>query len=136
MARRIVDGRGRVSLSDIPKDVTDFIAAHIDSVVRLEVLLLLHARPGTSLEAAEIARELRIDTDWTQTALEALKAVGVLVRDGARYRYEPRSPELAQTMDALSHAYADRRVSVISLIFSRPTDPIRHFSDAFRFRKD
>jgi hypothetical protein len=125
-----------VSQSEIPKDVTDFIAAHIDSVVRLEVLLLLHARPGVSMEAADIARELRIDTDWTKTALEALEAIGVLARDASRYRYAPRTPELAQTMDALSHAYADRRVSIISLIFSRPTDPIRHFTDAFRFRKD
>jgi len=33
-------------------------------------------------------------------------------------------------------SYADRRVTVIGLIFSKPVDKIRSFADAFRIRKD
>ena len=125
-----------MSLPEIPTDVADFLAQHIDSVVRLEVLLLLAARAQTPLSAEEIARELRIDQDWTQSALSALAAAGILEGIEPGFRYAPRSPELDRTIRSLAKVYADRRVRVITLIFSRPTDPIRQFSEAFRFKKD
>jgi hypothetical protein len=54
----------------------------------------------------------------------------------AQFRYEPRSADLADAVQALARAYADRRVTVIGLIFAKPTDKIRSFADAFRIRKD
>ena len=51
------------------------------------------------------------------------------------YRFNPASPD-APVVAALETIYKVRRVSVISFIYSKPTDPLRAFSDAFRLRKD
>jgi hypothetical protein len=56
--------------------------------------------------------------------------------DPAAFRFDPRTTELAQAIEELARAYADRRVTVIGLIFAKPLDKIRSFADAFRIRKD
>ena len=126
----------------IPSRVKQFITDHLDSVMQLEVLLLLAGSPGKVWTAPELAQQLRIDAAWVDGQLRAM-AAGGLVAVGeqpgpapAQFRFEPRTPELAQTIDELSHAYADRRVTVIGLIFAKPTDKLRSFADAFRIRKD
>lgn len=123
----------------IPEDIIEFINARIASVVQLEVLLLLHAEQGKQWTADELAEQLRIEPAWAAGQLESLCNDGLLVCQPAAvlvYRYQPRTPELAAMVDALARIYAERRVSVISLIFSKPPDPLRDFADAFRFRKN
>lgn len=39
-------------------------------------------------------------------------------------------------VDRLAEAYASSRARVIDLIFSKPADKLRHFSDAFKLRKE
>jgi hypothetical protein len=51
------------------------------------------------------------------------------------YRYAP-PPELHRSIAGLVETYRERRVSVINLVYSRPSDAIRSFADAFRLRKD
>jgi predicted transcriptional regulator len=140
-----------VADAGISQAVQAFVADHIESVLQLEVLLLLRGRPGTDFVAHDIADELKIDRAWVAGQLENLRSRGLLASDdvpaasgggGAaavprRYRYAPRTSELAGVLDELARAYADRRVTVISLIFSKPAaSGIRTFADAFRFRKD
>ncbi|WP_428938556.1 hypothetical protein [Fontivita pretiosa] len=125
-----------MAAEDIPQNVVSFLAEHIDSVVQLEALLLLHANPQQPKPAADVARELRIDPNWTEAALTKLAQSGLLESAAAGYRYAPRSPELDQTIAALAREYQTRRVTIISMIFSKPPDPIRQFADAFRLRKD
>ena len=123
----------------IPPKVKTFLADNIDSVVQLEALLLLHARPEQALAPADLARELRIDAAWAEPRLRQLCARRILVCEEAseeRYRYWPGSEELKQTIDELTACYATRRVSVIALIFSKPPSPLQHFADAFRIRKE
>jgi hypothetical protein len=43
---------------------------------------------------------------------------------------------LSTDVNDLARAYAERRVNVIALIFSKPATSLRHFADAFRLRKD
>ena len=114
-----------------------FLAEHVDSVLLLELLLLLHARRDQAWSAAQISTELRMETAWADEQLHRLCAREVLTcTDGPQptYRYEPRSPAVAGAVDDLARAYADRRVAVISLIYSKPMDKIRSFADAFRLR--
>jgi len=126
-----------------PKHIQAFVAGYIESVIQLEVLLVLYGSSERAWTAEALARELRIDPAWVDGQLAQLCAKGLLhcSEDGPRsYRYQPHTSELHQAMIDLSKAYADRRVSVISLIYSRPaeqpTDPLKSFSDAFRLRKD
>ena len=125
--------------SGIPPDIIEFVADHIGSVVQLEVLLLLHAEPGREWAGAELAEQLRIEPAWAAGQLASLCGSGLLACRGAPaplYRYEPQTPELAGVVDGLARLYAERRVSVISLIFSKPPEPLRDFADAFRFRRN
>jgi hypothetical protein len=127
-----------VAEEDITPQVRAFIADHIESVMQLEVLLLLSGRPDRPWTAAEAAQEMRIEAGWVEAQLKSMLVKGLLETAGApsQYRYAPRTPELAKAVADLAKAYADRRVSVISLIFSHPLDKIRSFADAFRLRKD
>jgi hypothetical protein len=125
---------------DITPRVRQFIVDRLDSVMQLETLLLLAGQPGKVWTAAELAHHLRIAGEWVEAQLRAMSGAGLVRVDesagAAQFRFEPRTQELAETVDELARAYADRRVTVIGLIFSKPLDKIRSFADAFRFRKD
>jgi hypothetical protein len=122
--------------SGIPDNVAQFIGDHISSLEQLEVLLLLAASGPREWDGGSVARELRIDPNSAAGRLEDLAARGLVVERSGRYRFEPASQELADVVRLLAETYAERRVSVITLIFSKPSDTIRSFSDAFKFRKD
>lgn len=126
----------------IPANVQALIAQHIESVVQLEVLLLLSANPERGWTAAQIAQELRIDTGGAAAQLETLIAKGFLARDPAQpevVRFSPSDAAAAGDVAGLAKAYADRRVAVTAMIYSKPIepiDPVRTFADAFRLRKE
>lgn len=127
-----------MSDESISPDVRRFIAEHIRSVVVLEVLLLLSAGAGRSFSAAQVSAELRVDVAWTERELAELE------RRGLVKRREGNPPSYAYEMDAATHptiaalaeAYAQRRVSVISLIFAQPKGAIQSFANAFNLRKE
>lgn len=119
--------------------VKQFITDHIESVMQLEVLLLVAAQPGRVWTSNELAQELRIDEAWVDGQLRAMATSGLVSMEEAsppRFRYDPRTAELGQAVAELAQAYADRRVTVIGMIFSKPVDKLRTFADAFRIRKD
>lgn len=123
--------------NDIPPDVRTLIARHVDSVVHLELLLLLYRDCDRGWTAADAAREMRIDPTWTVAQLDQLVAAGLLRRDDAdagTYRCVT-ARAVVETMGRLARAYGDRRVSTVALIYAKPSDSLRTFADAFRFRK-
>jgi hypothetical protein len=123
---------------DLPEVVRRFIVDHVDSVEQLEILLLLHQHPERAWDAESVARELRISALSASDRLEDQARAGLLARvEGSPggYRYAPGTPALDEAVAGLAKAYAERRVTVINLIFSKPIDKIRTFADAFRLRK-
>jgi hypothetical protein len=126
-----------VASSGIPDDVAEFIADHIDSVELLEVLLLLRERSGEVWTDESVARELRINPVSTAARLKALAARGLLSStDAVAFRYAPATTSLDTTVRRVAECYKERRVSVITAIFSRPNEHVRIFADAFRIRKE
>ena len=124
----------------IPEDVRQFLTESIDSVVQLELLMLLRRRPADAWTVADVARELRIELVWAASDLEKLAAHGLITVHGepsaAVYRYGSRTADLDEVISRTIDTYEKRRVSVIGAIYSRPADAIRTFADAFRVRKD
>lgn len=123
-----------MSQTGVPADVRRFIFAEIESVEQLEVLLLLRATPDKEWTAKEVARA-RVSqeasaADW----LEKMEARGLLSSRGESYRYSPPA-DAAETIERLAHSYAGYRVAVIGLIFSKPSERVTLFSDAFRIRR-
>ncbi len=124
-------------MSTVPEAVQRFIAANIDSAEQLEVLLLLHRHPDRGWRAHDVSREIFTVPAAATLRLESLVELGFLRSDGAadpEYRYQPRSEEQGTGVQALADAYRANRVGVLNLVFRRPPDPIRSFSDAFRIR--
>jgi hypothetical protein len=126
-----------VGEDDIAPEVRTFLASHIESVLQLEVLLLMRSRAGETWTAESVSREFRIDPTWTEQQLANLAALGALAREaGGAYRYGPASESLERVISATADAYGTHRVTLIGLIFSKPPSPLRSFADAFRLRKD
>ena len=128
-----------MATDDISKEVKRFISDHIDSVEALEVLLLLRDYPNREWSAEEVSRELYTQTESAAKRLAELQSINLLAATGGPsllYRYSPDTGELDRTVSELSKAYKERRVTVIGLIFSSPSDKIRTFADAFKIKRD
>ncbi|KFE71082.1 hypothetical protein [Hyalangium minutum] len=123
----------------IPPRVQRFISTHIDSIEKLEVLLLLRARAEREWTARDVSLELRITDASAAARLQDLTARRLLVEKAgspSSYRFQPASSEDEQAVAELQETYNTRRVSVISFIFSKPLDKVRGFADAFRLKRD
>ncbi|HVM19297.1 MAG TPA: MarR family winged helix-turn-helix transcriptional regulator [Egibacteraceae bacterium] len=123
----------------IPREVETFIKDHLSSVAQLEILLLIHAQQEAFHSPEEVAEQLRIEPGWAAAEMERLCGHGLceVQRDnGDRYRFSPDDPRHATVVDDLATAFSTHRVSVITLIFSTPSDSIGSFADAFKLRGD
>ncbi|WP_163989512.1 hypothetical protein [Pyxidicoccus caerfyrddinensis] len=128
-----------MSDAGLPPRVQRFITTHIDSLEKLEVLLLLWARTDREWTASAVSLELRITETSATARLVDLAASGLLVGNGATppaWRFSPSHSEDAQAVTELSAVYGAKRVSVITFIFSRPLDKVRGFAEAFVLKKD
>jgi hypothetical protein len=123
------------SRSDISERARTLISQHITSIEQLEILLLLRSEPARSWKPEEVDDRIRSSLSSVSARLADLADRGFLRRDGDGYRYDP-GPERAAAVDELSHAYAQRRYSVIDLILSSPSDKLKVFARAFRIRRD
>lgn len=111
----------------------------LDSIAQLELLLLLQRTAPDEWTADRLAAELRIEEAWALDQLGLLRARGLLVESepgSGRYRFDPATPALAKAVEALAACYPERRVTVVSVLYSRPSDRIREFADAFRIRRE
>ena len=123
----------------IPQAVHDFLASEIESVLELEVLLLLQGSAPRGWSAEQLATTLKIDPDWAGGLLVKFAQRGLLARrdePAPRYAYAPASAELDAAVRAVADAYATHRVRIIGLIFSKPTSNLKSFAEAFRLRRD
>ncbi len=124
---------------DIPEQVVSLVAEHIVSVEQLEILLTLRAEPKTRFGAKAISTALATSELSARARLSDLAQRGFLaVHEGEEptYSYAPVSHRLEHAVDLLASTYAERRYTVIDLIFSKPIANLRVYADAFRFRKD
>ena len=127
-----------MSSGEITTDIERFIHDNINSVEQLDVLLLLFSPPQKEWSAVEVSQKLYRQPDSVAMRLEDLRDRGVLsVRQEAQllYQYAPNGRQDA-IMRGLERAYTVRKDAVIGLIFTRPSDTLRVFSDAFRIRRD
>jgi hypothetical protein len=120
----------------IPDRVVRLVGEHIHSVEQLEVLLLLRRAPEREWTASDVAVELATVPQSAADRLEDLAHRGFLAKAAERYRYDGSDHGRDAAVGELEDAYARRRVTVIGLIFAKPSESIRTFADAFRIRKE
>ena len=119
----------------IPDEAQDLVARHIHSVAQLELLLYLRALGEVSVTAVSVGREQRIGADMASNLLADLAGRGFLEQTKDGFVYRPK-PALGKAVDSLAGAYGTYRVTIINLIFSKPSEGVQSFADAFRLRKD
>ena len=119
----------------ISQDLKKFIKEKIQTVLRLEVLLLLHHQQTRSFTVAEVANELGFEKEDVNGQLTALETIGVVVEsnlDKHKYRYQPVNEALRSMVDQLAVGYSKQRVPILSVILAEHTDRTRLFAEAFR----
>lgn len=119
----------------ISQGLKKFIKEKIQTVLRLEVLLLLHHQQTRSFTVAEVANELGFEKEDVNGQLTALETIGVVVEsnlDKHKYRYQPVNEALRSMVDQLAMGYSNQRVPILSVILAEHTDRTRLFAEAFR----
>lgn len=122
--------------AQLPDDVQRFIVDHINSVEQLEALLLVRSHPTRSWTTEEVSHALYTPVAAAQMRLSDLQARGLLSAEGDGWRYNSASAERDQLVGELARLYRERRVTVITLIYSKPQRQVQAFADAFKLRKD
>jgi hypothetical protein len=110
------------------------IARHIVSIEQLEILLLLREHGGRAWSPAEVNDRIQSSLASVSDRLADLVRRGLLRMDGEAYRYDALV-ETEAIVAELAADYRDRRYSVIDLIFSKRSDKLQLFADAFRVKK-
>ena len=118
----------------ISEGVKTFIREQIQTVPKLEVLLLLHREQSRPFTLAEVANELGFETDTAQEQLTALEAIGLIEtnKDKSKYRYHPGNPTTGEIVDRLAIAYPKQRVPILSAILAEDPNKVRRFVEAFK----
>lgn len=123
---------------DFPADLSQYITERISSVAQLEALLLLRSDPEKTWTAPEVEASLRTTPEMAAEQLAILQSEGIVIQPDsnvAEFRYSP-TDKLRDLIDRLAAIYEERRVTVITMIYSKPVDKVRTFADAFRLRKE
>jgi hypothetical protein len=127
-----------VTPSTLSDQLRGFIREQIASVEQVEVLLLLYRSSPREWSGVAVGRELRIDpvsaarrlADFQERGLVSVRATD----EALVYWYEGSSPSNDRMIAELDREFRERRTTLISLIFSAPSDDLRAFADAFRLR--
>jgi predicted transcriptional regulator len=124
-----------VSSEGPPAGVLAFIDQHIESIEQLEVLLFLHAQERART-TAEIFREIQSSQASVNIRLKQLEAAGLIIHEAiGQYRMNRSDEALQKTLDELSRCYRTMRVRIIEAIYTRRSDAVRSFADAFKLKK-
>lgn len=116
----------------------NFVVARIESVEQLEILKLLASEPDQAWTPEAVSLQLRSNPASVAKRLADLSLIGVLAlnfQPNFSYRYAPTDPELRATVDELLSYYPRYKSRLIRVIYSKPSDKITIFADAFRFRE-
>lgn len=126
-------------MNDFPADVRQFIDQNIESLAQLEALLLLRKDPQRSWDAAEMAKALYLPVEMAQALLAEFgrrQLTKTTPQSDAQYSYNVVDSKLDELIGRVVTEYQERRVAVISLIYSKPLNKVQTFADAFRLRKE
>jgi hypothetical protein len=119
-------------------ELQQFIDHNIESLAQLEAMLLLHGEPQRAWSADDVAKNLYITPEMAAALLADLARRGFAQsgnNSDQEYAFRTGTDE-AQLVAQLAEVYQERRVAVITQIYSKPVNKVQTFADAFRLRKE
>lgn len=123
--------------NSLPQDIRDFLSEFIDSVSQLEILLMCSSEPQTAFSPEDISKNLRTHPMTAQKQLQSLVDKGLLASiSDHKFIFRPKELELKDLIYKLASSYKIKPVAVVTFIYDKPTDKLKGFADAFKFKKD
>lgn len=122
--------------NQISAELQTFIAKYVHSVEQLEILCLFANNPGGTLSETEVYQKIQSSQQSVSASLRQFAEEGFLAEMAGAYKFSPNDAALGQKILELARIYRERPVAIVEAIYMAPPDPIRHFADAFRMRKD
>ena len=121
--------------AEIPDDLRRFILQNIDSVAKLEALLLMRKHAGQDWDPATMSARLYIGLQQATSILQDLSRLSLCRSECSGYRYQP-GQALSELVDRLAETYASQLIPVTNLIHARNPSNLQHFADAFKIWKN
>jgi hypothetical protein len=115
-------------------EVQQFISRFIQSVEHLEILLMLNSNREKSFSVHDVFRQIQSSEKSVSEGLSFFAQEGLVITRDGMHRLTSDA-EALRLVTELGKAYRERRVTVIGLIYTRPSDRIQSFAAAFIFRK-
>jgi hypothetical protein len=128
-----------VSESGFSAELDRFIAAEIQSLEQLEILLLLSGNPHKWWSAAGVYEVVKSSLGSVENRLKDMAGRKVLATDAeGRYQFAPAHEDYWKLVSELREAYKERSVKVVQAIYSARSAPdgVQEFARAFRLRRD
>jgi hypothetical protein len=114
-------------------ELQQFIAQHVHSVEQVEILCLLSEHPQQFFLVSEVFQKIQSSEKSVLDRLNRFAVEKLLTVDpGGGFRWSSNYQRLGTD---LATVYRQRRLSIIELIYQRPTGPIHDFAEAFRLKK-
>jgi DNA-binding IclR family transcriptional regulator len=87
--------------------VRRLLLERVDSIEKLDILLLLRAHAGEACTPAAIGERLQISPETVNEGLDQLRSSRLVAqaRDRVSFRYAPQDPDLEAAVDELAHFY-------------------------------
>lgn len=120
-------------------ELEKFIAAEINSLEQLEILLLLSGNPHKWWSAKSVYEVIKSSMQSVQDRLNEMVSRGILRMEAdseVRFQFGPKDEAVWRITTDLRDAYKERSVKVVQAIYSKPPDAVQEFARAFRLRKD
>ena len=128
--------------SDLPREVAQTVDTYVDSLVGLEILLLLFREQGRGWTSQQAAEQLRIPVAGARRELDLMVSRDLARTrvDGAGsepvFQFDPADDDRAEAVHRIADAYGSRRIALINHVASQALNRIRSIADAFRLKKD
>jgi hypothetical protein len=124
---------------DLPQSLIDFIHECIPTYQAAELLLFFAAHPEGDYSAEEIVVAMRpvvITVPAVKEYASLLAKKRLISQSDGRYRYGPATEDLERGIGELAHAYNEKPVTLIRVIYRIADSKIQSFADSFKLRED
>jgi len=127
-------------VSELSKNLLNFLQSNIPAFPAVELLLFLSNQPKKRWKPTEIIEKIKpivISPSLVQEYLALFKARGLLEGDPeAGFCFAPASEHLQIVVSELAQAYNERPVTLIRTIYALAENKIQSFADSFRLKSD
>ena len=128
-----------MSSGGLPDAALSLIRTHIDSVGRLDLLLIMYGDPRVRWSATRMGKQMRAPAKWATAEMKALERAGIAKRDATgdepAWSYDPADEQTSAAVGELVNACRIDWPAVTQEVMRTRSSGAQAFSDAFRLRR-